>query len=223
MSVPGGLAPHLRKQTAPQWERALRHPLVEQAASGTLPMEVFEHFVLMNTHFLRTYRRFMMVMGTIAPDIRSSKLMFANFQAADHEIADGEEFAERHGLGRPLPSARAMDYTSFVMACSGQGWVRGLIVTYALESLFYECWSTVSADAVVAPEILGFVDTWSGAFQADNVEALRALVDPLPLTSDIERTYRSVLRLEVDSWDEALAAAPARRLLAARRHPDLRP
>lgn len=206
VSVPGGLAAHLRNLTAPEWQRALSHPLLEQVASGTVPMEVFEQFVLINTHFLRTYRRFMMVMGTIAPDVRSSKLMFANFQSVDHEIADGEEFAERHGLGRPLPSARAMDYTSFVMACSGQGWVRGLIVTYAVESLFYECWATVSADAPAASELLEFVDTWSGSYQADNVKALRALVDPLPLASDIERTYRSVLRSEIAGWDEAFAA-----------------
>jgi len=219
----GELTTHLRAQTATEWRRALRHPLVQQAASGTLPTEVFERFVLINTHFLRTYRRFIMVMGTIAPDIRSSKLMFAALQGVDHEIADGEEFAERHHLGQPLPSARAMDYTSFVMACSAQGWVRGLVVTYAVESLFYECWATVPEAADVDPEVFEFVDTWSRGYQADNVEGLRALVDPLPLTSEIERTYRSVLRSEIAAWDEAFDAAEPRPRLGSRSRPDLRP
>ncbi|MDQ3627828.1 MAG: hypothetical protein M3419_03270 [Actinomycetota bacterium] len=223
MSDYGGLTVHLREQAAQDWQRALGHPLIEQAANGTLPMEVFERFVLINTHFLRTYRRFMMVMGTIAPDVRASKLMFANSQSVDHEIADSEEFAQRHGLGRLLPSARAMDYTSFVMACSGQGWVRGLVVTYALESLFYECWASVWTGTDVAPEILEFVDTWSQGYQADNVQALRALVDPLRPTPEIERTYNSVLRSEIAAWDEAFDSALPRRRVDARRRPDPRP
>ncbi len=217
MSERRGLSAHLREQTAPEWRRALRHPLLQQAANGTLPAEVFDRFVLINTHFLRTYRRFMMVMGTIAPDVRSSKLMFTNLQGIDHEIADGEDFAQRRGLGRPLPSARAMDYTSFVMACSGQGWVRGLVVTYAVESLFYEGWASVRADGGVDPEVFEFVDTWSRGYQADNVDGLRALVDPLPLTPETERAYRSVLRSETAAWDEAFDAAPPRRRHRARR------
>lgn len=223
MAVPGGLAAYLREQTAQEWQRALRHPLVVQTAAGTLPMEVFERFVLINTQFLRTYRRFMMVMGTIAPDVRSSKLMFANFQGVDYEIADSEEFADRHDLSGSPPSARAMDYTSFVMACSGQGWVRGLVVTYALESLFYECWASISPGTEAAPELLEFVDMWSSSYQADNVEALRALVDPLPLTAEIERTYRSVLRSEIAAWDEAFDSAVPKPSLDRPTRPDRRP
>lgn len=217
MSDRGGLAAYLREQATPEWKRALDHPLVQQAAEGTLCAEVFERFVLINTHFLRTYRRFMMVMGTIAPDVRSSKLMFANLQGVDHEIADGEDFAERHGLGRPLPSARAMDYTSFVMACSGQGWGRGLVVTYAVESLFYECWAGVRDGVDVGGEVFEFVDTWTRGYQTDIVDALAALVDQQPLTPEIERTYRSVLRSEIASWDEAFDTGPPRRRLDARR------
>ncbi|MGI8612745.1 MAG: hypothetical protein ACR2KL_02170 [Nocardioidaceae bacterium] len=207
MATDETLSAHLHLLSAGEREHARRHPLVVRTADGSLPQQVFERWLLINADFLRTYRRFMMVMGTAAPDTRSSKLMFSGLQSIDHEMADVEDFVVRRALAPSSPSPRAMDYTSYVMASSAQGWTRGLIVAYAVEDLFYDAWASVRDKISNDNPYRPFVDAWTNEDQRQYVLGLQALVDALPNSPETERIFRTVLHFEISSWDEAFEPA----------------
>jgi thiaminase (transcriptional activator TenA) len=195
---------HLREQNLDEWARALQHPLITRTADGTVDDAVFEHWVVMNTQFLRMYRRFFIVMGTLAPDTRSSTVMVQGLQSTDLEIEDAEQYGEERGLDMSVePSARAMDYSSFVMATAAQGWARGLIASYGIEGIYYDAWLSVREKVTPDHRYWRFIDLWSNEYQRRFVRDISVLVDGLSLTTELERIFRSVARLERDSWDEA--------------------
>ncbi len=191
-------------ESASEWQRGREHPLVVETADDTIPDEVFERWVVVNGHFLRTYRRFLMVMGTLAPDARASRLMFQGVQETDEELQRCEEFAQRRGLDlRSPPSPQSMDYSSYCMASVGQGWARGLVVAYGVERLYFDSWSWARERIVPTARFWEFVDLWSSEEQAAFVAGLGQLVDLLPPTAELERSFRTTVRLELASWDEA--------------------
>jgi len=194
----------LRSQNAAEWARAVTHPLIANTADDSISGDAFEHWIVINTHFLRTYRRFMMVMGTLAPDTRASQLMFQAIRQLDEELRLAEQFAKEHGVDiNAAPTARSMDYSSYCMASVGQGWARGVVVAFAVESLYFDAWSR--AREIASPEVRywDFIDMWSTSYQAGFVNGLSQLVDKLHATPEIQRIFRSTLRLELASWDEA--------------------
>src|SRR5690606_35124200 len=85
----------LREQNEEEWTRALEHPLIKDTAAGTVDDAVFERWVVINTQFLRTYRRFFIVMGTLAPDTRSSPPMVPGRQRPHRQIQAGAADAGR--------------------------------------------------------------------------------------------------------------------------------
>jgi thiaminase len=206
VAVAGGepTSVHLREQNAGEWANALEHPLITRTADGSVEDAVFERWLVMNTQFMRTYRRFFIVMGTLAPDTRSSTIMVKGLQSTDYEIEESEQYGEERGLDMAFqPSARSMDYTSFVMATAAQGWARGLVATYGIESLYYDAWVWVRRRATPGHRWWRFIDLWSNDYQRRYVHDVSTLVDALPVTTEIERIFRSVIRLERGSWDEA--------------------
>lgn len=194
----------LRDQCAEEWDLALGHPLITSTATGTVDDAIFERWVVMNTQFLRTYRRFFIVMGTLAPDTRSSTLMVRGLQSTDLEIEDAEEYGESRGLDMSVePSPQSMDYTSFVLATAAQGWARGLVAIYGIEAVYYDAWLSVRRQVTPEHRFWRFIDVWTNDFQRRYVHDLSLLVDALSFTSEIDRVFRSVTRLERCSWDEA--------------------
>jgi thiaminase len=195
---------YLREHHADEWARALEHTLITQTADGTVADAVFERWVVMNTEFLRTYRRFFIVMGTLAPDTRSSTLMVKGLRSTDYEIEDAEQYAEQHGVDLAYePSPQAMDYSSFVMATAAQGWSRGLVAAFGIEALYYDTWLWVRRQVTSDHRYWRFIDLWSNDYQRRYVKDLSVLVDAVPLTTELERIFRSVTRLERASWGEA--------------------
>jgi thiaminase len=195
---------YLRDHHAEEWTRALEHPLITRTADGTIDDAVFDRWIVMNTQFLRTYRRFFIVMGTLAPDTRSSTVMVKGLQATDYEIEEYEEYAEQRGIDLVYePSAQSMDYSSFVMATAAQGWSRGLVATFGIEALYYDAWVWVRRRVTPDHRHWRFIDLWSNDYQRRYVRDLSGLVDAVPVTTELERIFRSVTRLERASWDEA--------------------
>jgi len=166
--------------------------------------------ITISTQFLRTYRRFLMVMGTLAPDPRGSRLMFQGVQDTDEELRRAEDFAAERGVDLDAaPSARSMDYSSYCMASVGQGWARGLVVAFGVEALYYDAWASAREKADESGRFWDFIDLWSSSYQADFIAGLSVLVDKLEPTPELERIFRSTIRLELASWDEAYGLAPA--------------
>lgn len=194
----------LRSQNAAEWSRGLNHPLILGTADDLITATAFARWIALTSHFLRTYRRFLMVMGTLAPDTRASRLLFQGVQELDEEIRRIEEFAGERDidLDEP-PSAHSMDYSSYCMASVGQGWARGLVVAFGVESLHFDAWTRARERAVPEATYWDFIDMWSNAYQAEFVAGLSRLVDRLDLTPELERIFRSTVRLELASWDEA--------------------
>lgn len=199
----------LRAQNATEWARGLGHPLILGTADDTISDLQFARWLAISCHFLRTYRRFLMVMGTLAPDTRASRLMFTGVQEMDEELRRIQDYAAEHGVDLEAPpSARSMDYSSYCMASVGQGWTRGLVVAFGVESLYYDAWTRARERVVPGARFWEFVDLWSSGYQAEFVAGLSQLVDKLEPTSELERIFRTTLRLELDSWDEAWQLEP---------------
>lgn len=200
----------LRAQNASEWARGLAHPLVVRTADDSISQAQFARWVTINTNFLRTYRRFMMVMGTLAPDARASKLLFQAVQEMDEELRRVGDFAAEHEVDLDAsPTARSMDYSSYCMASVGQGWGRGLVVAFGVESLHYDAWLRARENAVPGARFWEFIDVWSSGQQAELVAGLSLLVDKLEPTAELERIFRSIIRLELANWDEACGLEPS--------------
>lgn len=202
LAVPTSI--RLREQNLDEWDRALEHPLIQATATGSVDQAVFERWVVLNTQFLRTYRRFFIVMGTLAPDTRSSTVMVQGLRSTDLEIEDAEQYGEKRGLDLSVePSPPSMDYTSFVMATAAQGWSRGLVAVYGIESVYYDAWLSVRQRVTSKHPYWRFIDLWSNEYQRRYVHDLSVLVDDVEPTTELERIFRSVARLERCSWSEA--------------------
>jgi len=194
----------LRSQNAADWSRGVNHPLILSTADDSISAAAFARWIVLTSHFLRTYRRFLMVMGTLAPDTRASRLLFQGVQELDEETRRIEEFAAEHGTDLNAPaSAHSMDYSSYCMASVGQGWARGLVVAFGVESLHFDAWTRARELAVPDATYWDFIDMWSSGYQAEFVAGVSRLVDRLELTPELERIFRSTVRLELASWDEA--------------------
>jgi thiaminase len=194
----------LRREHEGAYARAVQHPLVHGVADGTLPDEGFDRLLAINSFFLRTYRRFLQVMGTLAPDPRSSALLFEGLRGVDVELGHGKAYAAANGVDLDVsPSPRSMDYASYVMASVGEGWARGLTVAFACETAFHEAWRNVAASVPAESPRAVFVLAW-GPDSDRFVEGLVAQVDKLTWTPELSRAVGHVLGLEVANWDEAL-------------------
>lgn len=213
MTTPAGserTSGRLRAQNASEWARGMSHPLVLRTADDSISQAQFARWITINTNFLRTYRRFMMAMGTLAPDARASRLWFLAVQEMDEELRRVDQFAAEHHVNLDAPpTARSMDYSSYCMASVGQGWGRGLVVAFGVESLHYDAWTRARETAVPGARFWEFIDVWSSGHQAELVAGLSLLVDKLEPTAELERVFRSTVRLELASWDEAYGLAPS--------------
>ena len=206
MSIPGSGAPsaRLREQNSAEWARGLAHPLILRTADDSISDAAFARWITLATDFLRTYRRFLMVMGTLAPDTRASRLLFQGVQEMDEEMRRAEDFAAAHAVDLDAqPSALSMEYSSYCMASVGQGWARGLVVAFGVEALHYDAWARGRETMVPGARYWEFVDMWSSGYQAELVAGISRLVDRLELTPEMERIFRTTIRLELASWDEA--------------------
>ncbi|MGH3497939.1 MAG: hypothetical protein ACRDP1_10800 [Nocardioidaceae bacterium] len=195
----------LRAPLDAEWARATSHPLIGGVADGSLDDAAFGRWLTINLDFLRTYRRFLIAMGTLSPDARGSRLMFEGVRGLDREVRDANHWLTGRDIradGQPSPAA--MDYTSYCMAALGAGWSRGVCVAYGFESVYYDAWSHGLETAVPGGRFGRFLESWGGVDSMLFVSRLEVLVDKVPWALDLSRTFGRVVRLEINAWDEAM-------------------
>lgn len=194
----------LRQEHRDAYERAARHPVVAAVTDADAADDVFDRLLVINSFFLRTYRRFLQVMGTLAPHPRASALLFEGLRGVDVELAHTAAHAKAVGLDLDVaPSARSEDYASYVMASVGEGWWRGLAVAFSCETIFHHAWRGVAAS--VSPQSARglFVMSW-GPDSDRFVNGLVTEMDRLSWTPELSRVVAHVAELEMASWDEAM-------------------
>jgi thiaminase len=197
----------LRREHSDAYDRAVDHPLVRAVRDGTCSTETFDRLLVINSFFLRTYRRFLQVMGTLAPDPRSSALLFEGLRGVDVELARTASHAEETGLRLDVaPSARSEDYASYVMASVGEGWWRGLAVAFACETVFHHAWRSVEATDTEDSTRALFLLSW-GPDSNRFVHGLVTEMDRLSWTPELSKVVGHVAVLEMASWDEAITPA----------------
>ncbi len=105
----------------------LRHPFVTGLTDGTLPADVFAHYVAQDVHYLRDYARALSIASAKAPTLADTA-MFARHaaQVYDVELALHNELLPQLGLrveeldAVPVaPTTRA--YTSYLLATAYDG------------------------------------------------------------------------------------------------------
>lgn len=113
--------------TAQLWESAettyaaiLDHPAIHKLTDGSLPLEIFRHFVVQGSHFRRDYARALALCAAKAPtdyEIRAFADDAAGAIVAEQDVQ--EQFIDALGGRRPrdnevLPTTLA--YTSYLLA-----------------------------------------------------------------------------------------------------------
>lgn len=194
----------LREEHSDAYERAARHPVVSAVTDVDAASNVFDRLLVINSFFLRTYRRFLQVMGTLAPHPRASALLFEGLRGVDVELARTVEHARTAGLDlEAAPSARSEDYASYVMASVGEGWWRGLAVAFSCETIFHHAWRGVAASVTPQSARGLFIMSW-GPDSDRFVDGLATEMDRLSWTPELSRVVAHVAELEMASWDEAM-------------------
>jgi len=122
-----GLTDDLWAAIDPIYQRILAHPFLTGLTDGTLPDEVFRHYVLQDAHYLREYARALAITGAKATD-DDAIVQFCNDAAGaivvERSLHAG--FISAFGLtpdevaAVPVePTTRA--YTSYLLAVAHQG------------------------------------------------------------------------------------------------------
>ncbi|GKV68487.1 aminopyrimidine aminohydrolase [Sporosarcina sp. NCCP-2716] len=102
----------------PIWEESFNHPFIQQLAAGTLPEEVFRHYVLQDSYYLKHFAKVHAIAAVQANDLRTTQAFAKHAEeTCGAEISLHEGFFELLGITQedldafePAPTAYA--YTS---------------------------------------------------------------------------------------------------------------
>jgi thiaminase/transcriptional activator TenA len=212
-----GAASILHRQGADAWETAIRHPMVQGIADGTLPHEAFRRYFTQNVLYLEAYARAIGIVIGKAPD-RDAVTILTRFLA---EIVDGElpanlAFLDRlggdpdtvAGRGTMLPVTYA--YTRHLLsACALGDCAEGLTAVLPCQWSYGELARPLTAHPPADP----IYADWIGMFGNDAYDGLvaqtTALLDRLVDATDehrmseLSRIFERSTRYEADFWDMA--------------------
>lgn len=105
----------------------LRHPFISGLTDGTLPREVFRHYIVQDAHYLRGYARALAVCAARAPD-EDGTVMFAEHAAGAiaaerdlHAALMGEMGSSPEEAAKEPVAPTTQAYVSYLLATSYGG------------------------------------------------------------------------------------------------------
>lgn len=191
------------------WARLVTHPFVAATADGTLPEDAFARWLLHDHAFVVGFRRFVGRLVELAPSEPARDMLTGSLVTLQPELELFRAEAARRGVDLDAePSLTAVGYTSYLLAATADGWPVALTVLYGAEKAYVDAWSAVRARADESSPYWGFVDNWSSPAFRSWVDAVAELVDDLPWSAELDRTFARVVRFELAFWDDVWATAP---------------
>ena len=195
------VADDLLADAADLWDRLTTHPFVVAAADGSLPQEAFGRWLVEDHHFVVGFRRFLARLVELAPTEAARDLLTGGLGAIQGELELFRAEAVDRGLDLDAePSLTTLGYTSYLLASPADGWDTALTVLYGAEKAYFDAWSHVRSTTDPERTPYGrFVDNWSSPAFGAWVDGVAGL-----LTRPDHRTFRRVVRFELQFWDQVL-------------------
>lgn len=213
----------LLKQDAPEWDAYIHHAFVEDLGEGTLPLEVFQDYLVQDYLFLIQYAR---ANALAAYKSRTLGEIQSAAQALSATITETElhhRLTERWGISREeldrAPEKEStVAYTRYVLDTGMAGDLLELQIALAPCQIGYAEIGThlepklgENADHPYAE----WIQEYAGADFQNQAEAMTSLLDELLGTpaEEIRGTqryerlldiFRTATRLEADFWQQAL-------------------
>jgi thiaminase/transcriptional activator TenA len=180
------------------WAALTTHPFVRAAADGTLADETFGRWLVEDHHFVVGFRRFVARLVELAPTEPARDLLAGGLAALQAELELFRAEAAARGLDLDAePSLTTLGYTSYLLAAPADGWDTAVTVLFGAEKAYFDAWSAVRAGTDPTSRYWRFVDNWSSPAFGAWVDEVATL-----LTRPDHRTFRRVVRFELQFWDQ---------------------
>ncbi len=208
----------LWRHLAPSYTAIIEHPFLAALVDGSLPPEVFVHYLLQDAHYLRDYARALAITGAKATD-DDSIIQFCTDAAAaitverslHDSILAGFELADRAEV--PVQPT-TLAYTSYLLRTAYQGCfaeaVAVVLPCYWIYAMVgQELLSRTSATPSPNPIYQRWIDTYGGDEFQQTVQQVLGTVDRLGAGLSASERARFVEHLLITAkyewlfWDAA--------------------
>ena len=211
----------LKDRCAAEWEAYTRHDFVERLGAGTLPLPVFQDYLIQDFHFLVQFTRANALATYKSRTLADLKAAHAATGAILAETELHLTLTERWGIPRAELEAAAekqatVAYTRYVLDCGMSGDLLDLSVALAPCTIGY-----AEIGAALEPRLAEHGEhpytEWIGEYSGEEFTAAsRAAIAQLDALSggelsdrrldELTEVFRTATRLEADFWQQALDA-----------------
>lgn len=183
-------------------QAALTHPFVQKLRTGTLPHEIFQHYIIQDTFFLDTFARSYALALAHSPDRQGIHDFFALLAGVVEELRLHTGYAEKWGvsLSDVTPDSATLDYTNYLL---GTAFLRGTGETCAIMTPCMRLYAFLGQSLASDSEHRDhqYIE-WIRTYSSPDFEALATRLESLldHYASDTEAThiaYRRAMTLEV--------------------------
>ena len=204
-------------EIAPVYRRVMEHPFLTGLTDGTLPVEVFQRYVVQDALFLRDYARALALCAARAPDADTLRMFCRHAsEAIDverdlHERLMGELDVVPPPEDEPPPlTPTCLAYTSFLLSsCALRERHDALAAVLPCYWVYWEVGKELAATGSPDPRYQVWIDTYAGDQFAAAVRGAIAACDAVSadLSPDARASARAhaltAARYEWMFWDSA--------------------
>ena len=194
------------------WDRAVRHPFIEDLGAGTLGLDKFRRYFVQDYLFLRDMIQVCGLLIARAPEPRFSGPVHqflgvlvgaedALFLRGFHELGLGE--SAFHST-EPLPTTRA--FGDFLVRLAREGTPREICAALYVPECVYLDWANDLRSKHVSPRVHAYrewIDIHTDEALGPHVKFFRSVVDAGPADEKVETAFVMALRYEIRFWDMA--------------------
>ncbi|SDB94432.1 thiaminase II [Acinetobacter boissieri] len=206
----------LWQDNANLYQHALNHPFNQQLAQGTLPKEVFQHYIIQDAHYLVAYGRALAVTAAKAFDAddiiqfsEGAKIAIIVERSLHHDFMKQFDIAPNIFENTPL-SLACHHYTSFLTATA---WSESYPVVLASLLPCFWIYAEIGKEIVKQSQPDNPYQAWINTYAGDEfnhavqniirtIDHVASLSDPSTLEK-MKHAYRHAAKLEWLFWDSA--------------------
>jgi len=181
---------------------ALAHPFVQGLRAGTLPREVFQHYIVQDAFFLDSFARAYALALAHSPDQQGIHDFFDLLAGVQEELRLHASYAEKWGvsLSDVTPDNATLDYTNYLL---GTAFLRGTGETCAAMTPCMRLYAFLGQSLAAETEhqehqYMEWIRTYSSPDFEALATRLESLLDRYAIDTDaIHIAYRRAMTLEV--------------------------
>jgi thiaminase/transcriptional activator TenA len=180
----------------------LAHPFVQGLRTGTLPREIFQHYIIQDAFFLDTFARAYALALAHSPDQQGIHDFFELLAGVQEELRLHAGYAEKWdvSLSDVTPDSATLDYTNYLL---GTAFLRGTGETCAAMTPCMRLYAFLGQSLAADTEhqehpYMEWIRTYSSPDFEALATRLESLLDRYAIDTDaVHIAYRRAMTLEV--------------------------